>query len=47
MLAAKWLPHHPPDNPDTLATAAYIEDQYWDQMHIAVANGIATAFNGK
>ncbi|WP_172449194.1 DUF6890 family protein [Bowmanella denitrificans] len=43
-LRAKWLPHSNDD--DDLGTALYLENQYWQNMAISVANGIAKAMKG-
>ncbi|MFY1030670.1 MULTISPECIES: DUF6890 family protein [Pseudomonas] len=44
-LADRWLPGFPATS-DTLGTAKWLEDEHWRRMEIAVANGIARAFNG-
>jgi|TARA_R110002124_G_scaffold78820_2_gene210143 hypothetical protein len=43
-LRTKWLPQSEED--DDLGTALYLENQYWENMQIAVANGIGKALNG-
>lgn len=42
-LRQRWLPLAG-DDTESLATALYLERRYWDEMGIAVANGIAKVF---
>ena len=44
-LVARWLPGEAP-TADNMGTAKWLEDQHWQRMEIAVANGIARAFKG-
>lgn len=44
-LADRWLPGAPA-TAETLGTALWLENEHWKRMEIAVANGIARAFNG-
>ncbi|AHF77569.1 hypothetical protein Sant_2534 [Sodalis praecaptivus] len=34
------------DTVDDIAAAIWLDNRYWENMHIAVANGISTAFKG-
>ncbi|WP_413783758.1 DUF6890 family protein [Siccibacter colletis] len=34
------------DNIDDIAAAVWLDNRYWENMTIAVANGIGTAFKG-
>jgi hypothetical protein len=43
-LRAKWLPQS--DTDDDLGLALFIEKEHWQNMEIAIANGIAKALNG-
>ncbi|EIE5967862.1 hypothetical protein LDR16_001135 [Salmonella enterica] len=41
--------HYLPDGEDTpedIAAALWLDNRYWENMSIAVNNGIARAFNG-
>ncbi|WP_374755451.1 DUF6890 family protein [Pseudomonas putida] len=44
-LAERWLPGTPP-TAEVMGTAKWLEDEHWRRMEIAIANGIAKAFNG-
>ncbi|GFM86101.1 hypothetical protein PSCICO_15000 [Pseudomonas cichorii] len=44
-LTQRWLPGAAP-TVENMGTAKWLEDEYWKRMEFAVANGIATAFNG-
>ncbi|MDR2305706.1 MAG: hypothetical protein LBE53_00665 [Paucimonas sp.] len=44
-LTERWLPGAP-STPENLGTAKWLEDEHWRRMEIAIANGIARAFNG-
>ncbi|WP_408022092.1 DUF6890 family protein [Spartinivicinus ruber] len=44
-LAKKHFPHQPV-TADTMGAALFFEQQYWEHMQIAVANGISQAFKG-
>ncbi|GLY60103.1 MULTISPECIES: DUF6890 family protein [Pectobacterium] len=44
-LRRHYLPHEP-DDIDNLARAVWLDNSNWEKMRIAVANGIALAFNG-
>jgi len=44
-LVARWLPGAEP-TVENLGTAKWLEDEHWRRMEIAVANGIAKAFQG-
>ena len=44
-LGERWLPGSAP-TADNLGTAKWLEDNYWNRMEIAVANGIAMALKG-
>lgn len=48
VLAMHYLPHIPATDRDeyTLGAALWLEKRYWQQMEIAVANGIGLAFGG-
>lgn len=41
-----YLPHIPFANatPEQLGTVLWLDKRYWDQMEIAINNGIARAF---
>ena len=43
-----YLPHIPAaaHTEETLGAALWLEKRYWQQMEIAVANGISLAFGG-
>ncbi|QKE19498.1 hypothetical protein [Citrobacter sp. TSA-1] len=47
MLALRrhWLPGED-DSPQSLATAVWLDNHYWENMSIAVNNGIIRAFKG-
>lgn len=45
VLAERWLPGAPV-TAETLGTALWLETNHWERMELAVANGIARAFNG-
>ncbi|WP_411178465.1 DUF6890 family protein [Pseudomonas aeruginosa] len=44
-LTARWLPGVEPSI-ENMGTAKFLEDEFFRRMEIAVANGIAHAFNG-
>ncbi|MGY3895463.1 DUF6890 family protein [Aeromonas enterica] len=44
-LRRQYLPGEP-DDTDSLARALWLDKHHFDNQVIAVANGIATAFNG-
>lgn len=44
-LAQRWLPGAEPTI-ENMGAAKWLEDEHWRRMEIAVANGIAHAFNG-
>ncbi|HCE5112906.1 TPA: hypothetical protein NKO82_004554 [Vibrio parahaemolyticus] len=41
----KWLPSET-DSEENLARAIWLEQQYWEKMQVATANGVAKAFSG-
>ncbi|WP_045493723.1 DUF6890 family protein [Pseudomonas sp. StFLB209] len=41
----RWLPGAEPTI-ENMGVAKFLEDEYWRRAEIAVANGIAKAFNG-
>ncbi len=43
-LSQKWLPRGDADDPEAWGAAWWLEERFWEQMEIAVANGIARAF---
>ncbi|WP_407718995.1 DUF6890 family protein [Klebsiella aerogenes] len=34
------------DSIDDIAAAIWLDNRHWENMHIAIANGISTAFKG-
>ncbi|EOG8345207.1 putative phage tail assembly chaperone [Salmonella enterica subsp. enterica serovar Montevideo] len=44
-LRRHWLPGED-DSPQSLAGAAWLDNHYWENMSIAVNNGIIRAFKG-
>ncbi|EHL3384139.1 DUF6890 family protein [Escherichia coli] len=44
-LRRHWLPDEE-DSPDAIATAIWLDNHYWENMSIAVNNGIIRAFKG-
>nr|VFJ42967.1 MAG: hypothetical protein BECKFM1743A_GA0114220_1000323 [Candidatus Kentron sp. FM]VFJ43673.1 MAG: hypothetical protein BECKFM1743C_GA0114222_1000323 [Candidatus Kentron sp. FM]VFK05663.1 MAG: hypothetical protein BECKFM1743B_GA0114221_1000323 [Candidatus Kentron sp. FM] len=46
MLRDKWLPGAS-DSAEDLATAAWLERNYWERFGASVADGITKAFKGK
>lgn len=44
-LSHKWFPARSVDL-DCMTEAVFLENDYWEKMQIAVANGIAKAFRG-
>ena len=44
-LVDRWLPGEEPTT-DNMGTAKWLDDQYWNRMEIAIANGISRAFKG-
>lgn len=44
VLCRKWFPGREIDV-ECMAEAIFLERDYWEKMNIAVANGIAKAFN--
>jgi hypothetical protein len=44
-LVERWLPGSEP-TAENLGTAKYLENEYWNRMGMAVANGIAMALKG-
>ncbi|EPU0218729.1 DUF6890 family protein [Enterobacter hormaechei] len=45
ILRRHYLPHGE-DSIDDIAAAVWLDNRQWDNMRIAVANGISTAFKG-
>ena len=47
-LAMRHFPHINPNDytAETLGATLWLENRYWKQMEIAVANGISLAFGG-
>ncbi|WP_439652937.1 DUF6890 family protein [Providencia manganoxydans] len=41
----RYLPHLP-DTEENIASAIWLDNHHWENMRIAVANGIALAFKG-
>ncbi|WP_416359036.1 DUF6890 family protein [Atlantibacter subterraneus] len=46
MLRRHYLPNEN-DDPESLARAVWLDNRYWDNYRIAVANGIALAIKGE
>ncbi|WP_374754034.1 DUF6890 family protein [Type-E symbiont of Plautia stali] len=46
ILRRHWLPNED-DSLDSLSAALWLDNKYWENQRIAVANGIALAFKGK
>ncbi|WP_413465633.1 DUF6890 family protein [Plesiomonas shigelloides] len=44
-LRRHYLPHEN-DNPQSLAMAAWLDNHYWENMSVAINNGIVRAFKG-
>ncbi|WP_439653157.1 DUF6890 family protein [Providencia manganoxydans] len=45
ILKQRYLPHLP-DTEENIASAIWLDNHHWENMRIAVANGIALAFKG-
>ncbi|WP_409196968.1 DUF6890 family protein [Enterobacter ludwigii] len=45
ILRRHYLPHGE-DSIDDIAAAVWLDNRQWENMRIAVANGISTAFKG-
>ncbi|EFA4162552.1 hypothetical protein C5915_004834 [Escherichia coli O174:H7] len=45
ILRRHWLPGED-DSPQSLAAAVWLDNHYWENMGIAVNNGIIRAFKG-
>ncbi|WP_431106327.1 DUF6890 family protein [Enterobacter kobei] len=45
ILRRHYLPHGE-DSIDDIAAAVWLDNRYWENMRIATANGIGTAFKG-
>ncbi|MGM1188863.1 MULTISPECIES: DUF6890 family protein [Serratia] len=45
ILRRQYLPGEP-DDPESLARAMWLDNRYWQNMAIAVNNGIGKAFKG-
>ncbi|WP_420846550.1 DUF6890 family protein [Mixta mediterraneensis] len=45
MLRRRWLPGEE-DSLDSLSAALWLDNRYWENQRIAVANGIALALKG-
>ncbi|WP_392394949.1 DUF6890 family protein [Yokenella regensburgei] len=45
MLRRHYLPQGD-DSVDDIAAAIWLDNRHWENMHIAIANGISTAFKG-
>ncbi|WP_394357658.1 DUF6890 family protein [Morganella morganii] len=45
-LRRHYFPHDN-DDEESLARAVWFDNKYWENMRIAVANGIALAFKGE
>jgi hypothetical protein len=45
ILRRHYLPHGD-DSVDDIAAAVWLDNRFWENMRIATANGISTAFKG-
>ncbi|HGJ5892208.1 MAG TPA: DUF6890 family protein [Arsenophonus apicola] len=45
ILRQRYLPHEP-DTEDNIAAAIWLDNRYWENHRISIANGITTAFKG-
>ena len=45
-LSRKWFPMFEPDA-QTMGEAIWLENDHWEKMSIAVANGIAKSIKGR
>ncbi|ELN2578707.1 DUF6890 family protein [Lelliottia aquatilis] len=46
ILRRYWLPDEP-DSVESMAAAAWLDNRYWENMTVAVSNGIVRAIKGK
>ncbi|MGL5953485.1 MAG: DUF6890 family protein [Providencia rustigianii] len=45
ILRQRYLPHEP-DTEENIAAAIWLDNRYWENQRISIANGITTAFRG-